>query len=238
MDGNWNVEHIGAEVADAASRTMEPFRVAATLTHLMPNLRATIAGNGRPMMHIATTPPKVTGASGCPSPTIDPEKFRKAVSGAYTRLQAGEAMSFLGLPPRHVPQISVHPAQCGKHLAGDIFRVPFEQRWCWLVGWAGDPVRACALAEERVATWDALPNGDHLKCKVDVETDVTVAYVETSAKSGSAHEMIIVRALEAILATWVVDEMMTAVGAAPASRASDRADDRPTPLNRPRRTNL
>lgn len=191
-----------------AEQALEPFRVAATLTHLVPALGATISAGGQTLLQV-TAGAYARDDEG--PPVFSPCQFRVAVTRAHQRVCAGEALSFMGLPDCFTPTVWVEPIGCGKHLAGDLYRVPLGERWCWLVAWPRDPEAACAVAERRVRTWSELPEGDQLRLRVDTCTDVTVAYVETSARSGSPQEMIIVRALEAILASWVVEDLLSSL---------------------------
>ena len=53
------------------------------------------------------------------------------------------------------------------------------------------------------------PAGDQLRLRWDPLTEVTLAYVETSAAPGSPQEAAVIDLLDALLARWTVDELIS-----------------------------
>ena len=184
-------------------------RVAATLVHSLPGLRAGVRVAGDPLLEVgpgrdADRPdPGLGGVRTC-----SPCQFRAAVGHAHQRTLDGERFSFLGLPRGVEPEIDLAAPTGGLVRAGGIHRVPVAGRWWWAFGCTLHVDQARPLGQELADGWPDLPAGDQLRLRWDPLTQVTVAYVETSAPPGSSGERCVVELLDALLARWTVDELV------------------------------
>ncbi|HRW36168.1 MAG: hypothetical protein KDB04_05205 [Acidimicrobiales bacterium] len=123
-------------------------------------------------------------------------------------MAAGEQLALLGLPAGADPTIDLTVPPTGAARVGGRYRVPVEGRWWWAFASTLELGRAHALGRDLAATWPDLPAGDQLRLRWDPLTQVTVAYVETSAPPGSSGERCVVELLDALLARWTVDELV------------------------------
>ena len=104
-------------------------RVAATLVHTVPGLRARLRDGDRVRAEVARAdgPDPVLDAAGVTR--LSPCGFRKAVVEASLLHQAGRSLALLDLASDPAIDIGVPPD--GRSWPGGIYRVPLEQRWLY-----------------------------------------------------------------------------------------------------------
>jgi hypothetical protein len=184
-------------------------RIAATLTHSLPRVRARILAEERLLLDVAA--PGSVAAPGLVR-EVSPCAFRGAVARAHQATLAGERLSFLHLPAGTDVTIELDVPPCGVARPGGIYRVPMAGRWMWATATTLDLDAAHELARPLVETVTADLGAATLALRPDHGTGVTLACVETTAVPGSIAEEAIVELLESLTARWTAHELMATIG--------------------------
>jgi hypothetical protein len=202
------------EISPAA---LGALRVAATLTHLLPGLRARVRLGSLPLVDVATPGPG--GAIDQTAPRVlSPCAFRSAVAHAHQRRLAGERLSFLNLPAGVDPAIDLATPPGGTSRPGGLYRVRAADRWLWAFATTLDAAVAHDLGRCLV---DETPLDGELRAlgiRPDPATEVSIAYAETTAAPGSRAEAAVVDLLESLLARWTAHELVSASTAGTVAR--------------------
>lgn len=143
---------------------MTALRLAASLVHTVPGLRARVRHADRVLLEVARAPHPS-------APSITPCEFRFAVARGHAQLEAGARLGFLGLDPRADVAVEVGVPPGGATLPGGLYRLP-----------VGDEILhafATALPLPRcrdLLTTPSIPDGDprELHLHHDVATGVTI----------------------------------------------------------------
>lgn len=193
------------------SRTVGALRTAATLTHGLPTLRARVRLGDRVLLEIV--PPddegNVVGASG-DSPVMTPCAFRCAVGEAYRRHLGGEHLLFLGLPPASDPAIDIATLRSGAARPGGLYRVPLGDRSVWAFATTFPPVPGHELALDLIEQATAHQRVAYVGIHPDPVTEISLAWVETTAMPGSDDELQVIELVEALMARWTAHELLRA----------------------------
>lgn len=192
------------EISPAA---LGALRVAATLTHLLPGLRARVRLGHVTLVDVLVPEPGET-IDHLPARVLSPCAFRSAVAQAHHRHVAGERLSFLHLPAGVDPAVDLATPAGGTSRPGGLYRVRAADRWLWAFATTLDPAVAYDLGRPLV---DATPLDGELRAlgiRPDPATGVSLAYAETTAGRGSASEDAVVDLLESLLARWTAHELM------------------------------
>jgi hypothetical protein len=196
-----------------STRSLAALRVAATLTHCLPHVRARIGVDGRALVEVRAPDEREPAwpAPGAPH-VLSPCSFRCAVAQAHRRTEAGEALSFLHLPAGVEPRIDIATPGNGAARPGGLYRVRLADRWLWAFATtlaadvayeSGQP-----LVDDATATKQVLALG----IRPDPATAVSLAYAETTADPGSDAEAAVIDLLESLLARWTMHDLLTAAG--------------------------
>lgn len=205
---------IPGEISPAA---LGALRVAATLTHLLPGLRARVRVGPTTLVDVFVPEP---GEAVAPTAlrVLSPGAFRCAVGQAHRRQQAGERLSLLGLPGGIDPAVDVATPPGGASRPGGLYRVRAADRWLWAFATTLDAAVALDLGRPLVAEADLGHDLCALGIRADPVTDVSVAYAETTATAGSAAEAAVIDLLESLLARWTAHELVEGATAGTVAR--------------------
>ncbi len=216
-DGSGPVVH-GAGLDDRATaagiddRGLAALRVAATLVHAVPRLRARIRHGAQVLVDVRPSP--LVGADQTDEPLrLTPCAFRGAVAQAWRQHEAGHRLSFLGLPAGVVPAIDVGTPPGGTARPGGLYRVPLEDRWLWAFATTLDAPAAFNAGRTVVERCPAGPDVRALGLRPDRGTGVTIVYAETVADPASAVEGALVEVLESLLARYATVELLGSIAA-------------------------
>ena len=193
------------EISPAA---LGALRVAATLTHLLPGLRARVRLGEVPLVDVLLPAPGEAGDQLAPR-VLSPCAFRSAVAHAHQRHLAGERLSFLNLPAGVDPAIDLATPPGGTHRPGGLYRVRVADRWLWAFATTLDATVAHDLGRSVVEETPLDGELRALGIRPDAATGVGIAYAETTAAAGSAAEAAVIDLLESLLARWTAHELMT-----------------------------
>jgi len=186
-------------------------RVAATLTHGLPGLRARISLGDEVLLDVLAVDrdehPVCLGGR-----VISPCAFRRAVSQAHRDQAEGAVHPLLHLPAGADPAIDIAVPPTGLSRPGGLYRVPLPDRWLWAFAVTIDAPTAHLLCADLVSAAMPIEQVQTLGIRPDPATDVSVAFAETTARPGSDAEAEIVDLLESLLARWTVHELVTGAG--------------------------
>jgi hypothetical protein len=179
-------------------------RVAATLVHTVPGLRARLRQGDQVRAVVA----RADGAdpTGDGPPRLSPCGFRKAVIEASLLHQAGRSLALLDLTSDPAIDIGVPPD--GRSWPGGIYRVPLEQRWLYAFATTLDAEACHAVGRPLVDAAGPLPDLDALGMRGDPDTGVTVLYAESTAASTPIDELRVRVLLEELLACFTAEELV------------------------------
>ena len=195
-------------------------RVAATLTHSLPGLRARIRSGVDVVLDVRhDAEPSFDAEAGARCRTIAPCAFRCAVTRAYQRHLAGEQLRFLHLPAGVDPAIDIGTPSGGRARPGGLYRVPVDARWVWAFASTLPADDAHDLGQDLVDAAQPLPFVSSLGVRPDRGTGVALAFAEVTASPGSAAEDRVVDLLESLMARWTAHELVNA--ATGASRTAE-----------------
>jgi hypothetical protein len=205
-----------------STRSLAALRVAATLTHTLPNLGARVRVGRRVVLDVRPAPLPVAAAGAEGPKIITSCAFRCSVAHAHQRHLAGEQLSFLGLPLGCEPVIDIGTPLASAVRPGGIYRVRHGEQWMWGMATTLAPDMAYTVGLDLVE--EALPMDElHvLGLRSDPGTDVTLAYAETCAAPDSSAESALVELMVALLARWTAHELMEAVQDPGDARGVDR----------------
>lgn len=183
-------------------------RIAATLTHSLPRVRARILAADQLLLEVAAP-----GSVAVPAlaRAVTPCAFRGAVARAHQATLLGNRLSFLHLPAGAAITIELEVPPCGVARPGGIYRVPLAGRWLWATATTLDLDAAHEHARPLVEAVTADLGAANLALRPDEGTGVTLACVETAAVPGSVAEEAIVELLESLAARWTAHELMASV---------------------------
>lgn len=182
-------------------------RMAATLTHLLPGLRARVRLGAIPLVDVLVPGPDDAVGHLAPR-VVSPCGFRSAVGQAHQRHLAGERLSFLNLPAGVDPAIDLATPPGGAARPGGLYRVRAADRWLWAFATTLDATVAYDLGRPLVDETPTVGDLRALGIRPDPATGVSIAYAETTATAGSSAEAAVVDLLESLLARWTAHELM------------------------------
>jgi hypothetical protein len=182
-------------------------RVAATLTHGLPGLRARVRLGGQVLFDVVATdrdehPVDLGGR------IISPCAFRRAVAHAYRDQAEGAVHPLLHLPAGADPIIDLTAPPTGVSRPGGLHRVPLTDRWLWALAVTLDAPTAHLVGADLVDAAMPMDGVQTLGIRPDPATGVSVAFAETTARPGSDDEADLVELLESLLARWTVHELV------------------------------
>lgn len=188
-------------------------RLAATLTHVAPFLRAEVSERGRTLLRVFAG---VEGSSdgGCDGDdveTVSPCQFRRGVVDAMRRPEHW-GMVVPGLIDPHALQVSIDASRMGATRSGVMHRVDVGNGCqLWLFAVPIDAELAHASGSELVdESSGALCCVDAFGVRGDTGTGASVAYARTTAAPGSAEEGELLELLDTLLARWSVRGLLGA----------------------------
>jgi hypothetical protein len=191
-------------------RSLAALRVAATLTHTLPDVGARVRLGRRVLLEVQPKAPDPPPVIRLGPKVITPCAFRCAAAQARQRELAGERLSFLGLPEGSEPSIDIATPRTGAALPGGIYRVPHEGHWMWGMATTLEPDVAYEIGLDLVESTLPLDELHVLGLRPDPGTGVTVAYATTSAAPHGAEEAALVDLMVGLLARWTAHELMGA----------------------------
>lgn len=203
-----------------SSRGLAALRVAATLCHSLPHVRARIRAGDTTLLHVLNLDPG--DAPPLEARVLSPCEFRCAVLQAHHRHQGGERLAFMHLPAGTEPAIDIAIPAAGIARPGGIYKVPLDGRWLWAFATTIDPDTAYDLGAELISSAN-LTAVRALGIRPDPALGVSLAYAETTATIGPTGETEIVDLLESLLARWATHELLTEI--APESSTGSAAGD-------------
>jgi hypothetical protein len=182
-------------------------RVAATLTHGLPGLRARVRLGDEVLLDVVAADreehPVFFGGR-----VISPCAFRRAVAHAHRDQAAGAVHPLLHLPAGADPAVELAVPPTGVSRPGGLYRVPLADRWLWALGVTLDAPTAHLVGADLVEAAMPIHGVQTLGIRPDPVTGVSVAFAETTATPGSAAEADVVDLLESLLARWTVHELV------------------------------
>lgn len=184
-------------------------RVAATLTHGLPELRARILGGGRTLVEVREGGCEDEDDDALPPRVMTPCAFCCAVARAHRLNQLGRVMDLVGLTSDVDPTIELGAPPGGVVFPGGICRVPVGDQHQWGFAVTLDARVAFDLGQDLVES--IRPRGDvvAMGLRRDHATDVTLFFARTHAAPGSVAEARLVDLFESLLARWTVHELIT-----------------------------
>lgn len=183
-------------------------RVAATLVHTVPGLRARLRDD-RGVRATVGRPAPDAGAEADAEPgvaALSPCGFRKAVIEASSQVRAGRAVALLDLDAD--PAIDIGVPADGRSWPGGIYRVPLEQRWLYAFATTLDPETCHEVGRPLVDASGRLPELEALGIRGDTDTGVTVLYAEAASSSSPVGELRVRALLEELLARFTAEELV------------------------------
>jgi hypothetical protein len=182
-------------------------RVAATLTHGLPGLRARVRLGDEVLFDVLATdrdghPVDLDGR------VVSPCAFRRAVAHAHRCHGAGAVHPLLHLPAGADPIIDLTAPPTGAVRPGGLYRVPLPDRWLWALAVTLDAPTAHLAGADLVDAAMPIAGVQTLGIRPDPATEVSVAFAETTARPGSDEEADLVELLESLLARWTVHELV------------------------------
>ncbi len=192
-------------------------RVAATLTHLLPGMRARVRLGPVSLVDVLVPAPGEAVDQMAPR-VLSPCAFRAAVAQAHQRQLAGERLSFLNLPAGVDPTVDLTTLAGGASRPGGLFRVRAADRWLWAFATTLDATVAYDLGRSLVDETPVVGDLRALGIRPDPATGVSIAYAETTAAAGSATEDAVVDLLESLLARWSAHELIEGSSASTVAR--------------------
>jgi hypothetical protein len=188
-------------------------RVAATLTHSLPGLRARVRLDEGALLDVVAPDGAVDGrpvwVGG--ARMISPCAFRRAVGHAHRNPDGGGSRALLDQPPEWVPAIDISVPRSGAARPGGLYRVPIERRSLWGFAVTLDPTTAHRVGADLVDAVMPLDGVLSLGIRPDEATGVSIAFAEITAPPGSIHEAVVVDLLESLLARWAVHELVASI---------------------------
>jgi hypothetical protein len=181
-------------------------RVAATLVHTVPGLRARLRDHHGVRATVARPPVDRAVGDGIGPVHLSPCAFRKAVIEAALLHDAGHALALLDLDADPAVDIGVPPD--GRSWPGGIYRVPLEQRWLYAFATTLDAETCHEVGRPLVDASGPLPEIEALGMRGDAETGVTVLYAETATSSTPVDELRVRALLEELLACFTTEELV------------------------------
>ena len=180
-------------------------RVASTLVHTVPGLRARLRDRtdvravvGRFADEDAPLPEGV--------PRLSPCAFRKAVIEASLLHEGGRSLALLDLATD--PAIDIGVPSDGRSWPGGIYRVPLEQRWLYAFATTLDADVCHLVGRSVVEAAGPLPELDALGMRGDTDTGVTVLYAESTTTLTPLDELRVRALLEDLLACFTAEELV------------------------------
>ena len=188
-------------------------RVAATLVHTVPGLRARLRDDRGVRATVARRAPDAPAGSASVAGAVDlsPCGFRTAVIEAAAHLRAGRALALLDLDQD--PAIDIGVPADGRSWPGGIYRVPLEQRWLYAFATTLDPETCHEIGRPVVDASGPLPALEALGIRGDTDTGVTVLYAEAASTSTPVEELRTRALLEELLARFATEELIRDVAA-------------------------
>lgn len=193
-----------------SDRTLGALRVAATLTHTLPRLRARIRVGDEVLIDVV----RADDAAFVPDGTaqvLTPCALRAAVAEAHHRHRVGERLSFLHLPPGCDPAIDIAVPRRGAVRPGGLYRVPTDDGSVWGAATTLAIDDAYELGADLVEAAMPLIDIESIGLRPDPGTEVTIAYVETTARPGSRGEAALVDLMVGLIARWTAHELVVSV---------------------------
>lgn len=185
-------------------------RVAATLVHTVPGLRARLRDDRGVRATVARRPLDGAGADGdgadAGTVALSPCGFRKAVIEASAQIRAGRALALLDLDAD--PAIDIGVPADGRSWPGGIYRVPLEQRWLYAFATTLEPESCHEVGRPLVDASGPLPELEALGIRGDTDTGVTVLYAEAPSTATPVDELRIRALLEELLARFTAEELV------------------------------
>lgn len=182
-------------------------RVAATLVHTVPGLRARLRA-GEEVVAVVARPAaddgEDAGIDGVDH--LTPCGFRKAVVEASLLHRSGRALAFGDLVDD--PAIDIGVPADGRSWPGGIYRVPLEQRWLYAFATTLDAETCHEVGRPVVDAAGPLPEIDALGMRGDTDTGVTVLYAETTSTLTPVDELRVRDLLEQLLACFSAEELV------------------------------
>ena len=170
---------------------MIALRTGATLAYALPSVRLRIRVDGGVVLDVQRPPFPEPPLPGAP-PVVPPCGFRRSVAAAHVRQQAGERLSFLGLPAGDAPAVDVGLAPGDRMMAGDVLRVTLGADWLHVFATTLPVDRCKEAAGDGVRTSPGPcphdgPTVDPSLVRVgfhrDDATDITLVHVASPARS-------------------------------------------------------
>lgn len=200
-----------------SDRLLRDLRLAATLVHGVPGLRARVTLDGAPLVDVGgpdtpTVPThRAPAAPGRPL-VVSGCWFRCAVAAAHRDTAAGHPVSLLHLPASAAPAVEIDPPVGGASPGGGIYRVPVGDGCLWSFA---TTLEASVAFDLGLALADTVAGVgvSQMGVRSDTATGVAFAYLRTTAAPGSSGEAQIIEWCRGVLARWAVAELLDEVGA-------------------------
>jgi hypothetical protein len=188
-------------------QTLGSLRVAATLTHGLPGLRARVR-LGAEVLFDVLAPERGEQPVDLGGRVVSPCAFRRAVGHAHREQAEGALHPLLHLPGGADPVIDLEVPPTGASRPGGLYRVPLADRWLWALAVTLDASTAHLAGADLVDAAMPIAEVQTLGIRPDPATDISVAFAETTARPGSDEEADLVELLESLLARWTVHELI------------------------------
>lgn len=182
-------------------------RVAATLTHTVPDLRVRLRDGDRVRAVVARPAPgDAAPADRDGVAHLSPCGFRKAVVEASLLARSGRSLALLDLVAD--PAIDIGVPADGRSWPGGIYRVPLEQRWLYAFATTLDAEVCAEVGRPVVDDAGPLPELEALGMRGDTDTGVTVLYAEAASALTPVDELRVRSLLESLLARFSAEELI------------------------------
>lgn len=185
-------------------------RLAATLVHFLPALRARVRVDSTVLVEVCPSGRGEVMGPESPVIVMSPCGFHRAVAQAHQEVVRGGKLTFLHLPAGVDPVVDVGTPSCGLALPGGIYRMPVDgQRWRWAFATTLDAKIAFELGRSTVDDALVMTGVTTMGLRPDPETGVSVLFAETNAAPDTPEEAELIELLQSLMATWTAHELMT-----------------------------
>lgn len=188
-------------------RSLDALRVAATLTHSLPGLRARIRAADRVLLHVAAADPRRQPPPD-DAPVVSPCRFRHAIAHAHEGRVVGRSSRPPGLLAHTDPAVDIGTPPGGALLAGGIHRLPLARRRLWSFATTLAAPTAHDLGADLVDAALPLEGLRTLGIRPDPATGVSLLYAETDPNPDRTDEIALVELLRCLLARWTAHELI------------------------------
>jgi hypothetical protein len=187
---------------------LDALRLAATLTHSLPGLRARLRSGDRVILEVRPpTGPEMSGPEMSRPREMSPCAFRAAVARNRALHPSAQDRSFLDLPLGHEPTIDIGVGSDRACFPGGIYRTPIGGADVWAFATTLDAETAFRLGMPIVDRALPIDGIQAMGIRPDEATGVSLAYVQSDPILRRRTEATTLDLLESLLSAWAVHQL-------------------------------